>query len=113
MRDNLKRSRDQEKRTARTWGMRQQPASGAKGGAKSDMRKRGVARGETKETINKSFSLKLEELEKLELEAAGKEDPFFMIEFQGVTPHRRYVVAPEWLWLKYKELAWQYQELCH
>lgn len=94
-RDNQKRSQDQEKRAARRYGMRRQPGSGARDGAKSDLRKPGRWRAELKETIKKSFSLKLETLQKIEREAAGAEDPLLEIEFQGVFPHKRYVVLPD------------------
>ena len=57
---------------------------------------------ECKLTRAKSFSLKLAELEKLEREAAG-EDPVFEIEFQGVYPHKRYVVMPGWLYDQFRE----------
>jgi hypothetical protein len=98
-----KRSRDQERRLAKTFGMQQQAASGALPNVKSDLRDAGKLRGEAKETTKKSFSLKIAELEKLEKEARGGELPLFMIEFQGVHPHKRYVVMPEWVALSLLE----------
>lgn len=93
--DSQKRSQDQEKRAARRYGMRRQPGSGARDGAKGDLRAPGKRRAELKETIKKSFSLKLDVLMKIEREAAGAEDPLLEIEFQGVFPHKRYVVLPD------------------
>ena len=55
-------------------------------------------RGECKFTSNKSFSLKLEELIKLERESSGGEHPLFEIEFQGGRPFKRYVVLPDWVY---------------
>jgi len=98
-----KRSRDQERRLAKTFGMDRQAASGALPNVKSDLRDPGKLRGEAKETTKKSFSLKLEELEKLEKEARGGEMPLFMVEFQGVHPFKRYVVMPEWVALSLLE----------
>lgn len=98
-----KRSRDQERRLAKTFGMRQQVASGAIPGIKSDLREKGRLRGEAKETVHKSYSLKLVELEKLEREAQGGELPLFMVEFQGSHPFKRYVVMPEWVALSLLE----------
>jgi hypothetical protein len=94
---NKTRSKDQEKRLARAFGMRRQPASGALPGAKADLRLRGQLRAEAKETVKSSYSLKLEDLVKLERESSAEEYPLFMLEFQGVHPFRRYVVMPEWV----------------
>jgi hypothetical protein len=49
---------------------------------------------ECKETTRKSFSLKLEELMKIEKEARGGEQPLFEVQFQGVHPVKTYVVLP-------------------
>ena len=95
--NSQKRSQDQERRAAQRYGMRKQPGSGARDGAKGDLRAPGVRRAELKETIKKSFSLKLETLEKIEREATGLEDPFLEVEFQCVFPHKRYVVLPDWV----------------
>jgi len=99
--DSQKRSRRQEKRAAQRIGGHVTPASGA-GSVKGDVRDVGHTRMECKLTRAKSFSLKLAELEKLEREAAG-EDPVFEIEFQGVYPHKRYVVMPGWLYDQFRE----------
>lgn len=94
--DNQKRSRKQEGRTAKRMGGSVQPGSGA-GRAKGDVRVPWHARVECKLTRAKSFSLKLSELEKIEKEVVPPEMPIFEIEFQGVTPHKRYAVIPGWL----------------
>lgn len=94
--DSQKRSRAQEKRAAKRLGGNVQPGSGA-GRAKGDVRVPWHARVECKLTRAKSFSLKLSELEKIESEAIPPEMPIFEIEFQGVTPHKRYAVIPGWL----------------
>jgi rubredoxin len=90
--DNQRRSKAQEKRAAAQYGARVQPASGALPGAKGDLRKKGVMRGECKFTRSGSFSLKLAELLKVEQEAVGSETPLFEVEFQGVHPRKKYVV---------------------
>jgi len=94
--DSQKRSQKQEKATARRMGGRVQPASGA-GPAKGDVRADWHARVECKLTRASSFSLKLSELEKIEREAAPPEKPILEIEFQGVSPNKRYAVIPGWL----------------
>jgi len=95
--DSQRRSRAQEKHVASREGGRRQPGSGAVDGFEGDVRVTGKYRGECKLTRAKSFSLKLEELLKLERQASTGELPAFDIEFQGVNPHRRYVVVPEWV----------------
>ena len=93
---NLRRSRDQEKRAAKHYGARRQKASGAIPGVKGDLRDPGRLRGECKFTRAASYTLKLEELRKLELEANYAELPVFEIEFQNNPPFKRYVVLPQW-----------------
>lgn len=102
--DSQKRSRRQEKRTARRIGGKVQPASGA-GQEKGDVRDPGHMSIECKLTRAKSYSLKLADLEKLEKEAHSGEKPALEIEFQGVYPHKRYVVLPGWLYDYYSGLA--------
>ena len=65
-------------------------------------------RGECKFTRAQSYTLKLEELRKLELEAGYGELPMFEVEFQHNLPFKRYVVLPEWA---YSQLyaAWRSQ----
>jgi len=94
--DSQKRSRAQEKHAAKRFGGGVQPGSGA-GRAKGDVRAPWHARIECKLTRAKSFTLKLSDLEKIEKEAISPEKPIFEIEFQGITPHKRYAVIPGWL----------------
>lgn len=94
--DSQKRSRAQEKRVAAREGGRRQPGSGARDGYEGDVRAVGKYRGECKLTRASSYSLKVSDLMKLENQAGKGELPVFDIEFQGVSPHRRYVVLPEW-----------------
>jgi len=56
----------------------------------------GVHRGECKFTRAQSYSIKLQDLLEIERHASGDEKPFLEIEFQGVFPHKRYVVLPDW-----------------
>jgi len=60
---------------------------------------------ECKLTRANSYSLRLDLLEKIEKECEGGENPAFEIEFQGVYPHKRYVVLPGWLYDYYAGLA--------
>ena len=96
--DNQRRSQTQEKQAEQRYGARRQPASGALPHAKSDLRDPGRVRVECKFTRAKSFTLKLEELKKLERERTGDEHPVFEIEFQCEKPFKRYVVIPQWLY---------------
>jgi len=95
--DSQKRSRVQEKRVAAREGGRRQPGSGAADGFEGDVRAVGRYRGECKLTRAASYSLKLKDLMKLEGQAGKGELPVFDVEFQGVTPHKRYVILPEWV----------------
>jgi hypothetical protein len=76
-----KSSMRQERQIAEMIGGRTQPASGALASAKGDVRKRGVLRGELKQTSAKSFSLKRDDLDKIRSECVGREKPFFSIRF--------------------------------
>lgn len=96
--DNRERSLAQEKKAEQRYGARRQPASGAMPHSKSDLRDSGRIRVECKFTRAKSFTLKLEELKKLEREKTGDEHPVFEIEFQAEKPFKRYVVIPQWLY---------------
>jgi len=53
-------------------------------------------RGECKLTRAASYGLKLADLMKLEKQASKGEIPVFEVEFQGVLPHRRYMILPFW-----------------
>lgn len=90
-----KRSEEQEKRVARLQGGRVTPASGALSGAKGDVRQRGRHRIECKYTTKKSYSIKLDELLKIEGEASAGELSLLHLEFQGVSPSKRYVILRE------------------
>ena len=92
--DSQRRSRDQEKRSAKKYKMERQLASGSMTHWKSDGVATGKRRGENKETTSRSFQLKLDELLKLERESRGGETPIFIIEFQGVHPFKSYEVLP-------------------
>lgn len=91
--DNQRRSQEQEKSAAKRYGGRTQAGSGSSWREKGDFREEGKHRGECKFTRARSFSLKLDELLKLEKEATGMETPLFEVEFQGVSPKRRYVIV--------------------
>ena len=95
-RSNQTRSRNQEKRAARRYGAKRQKGSGSQVGAKGDLRAFGKLRGECKFTRAESYTLKLQELRKIEHEAAAGEIPAFEIEFQHGQPFKRYVVLPGW-----------------
>lgn len=88
----VKRSQDQERRSAKRNRARAQPGSGAVTGFKGDILDKGRLRGECKFTTRKSFSVKLEELLKIKGEARGGELALFEVEFQGVKPHQRFIV---------------------
>ncbi len=76
-----RRSKKQEREIAKTTGGRLVPASGAKD-VKGDVRIKGFLRIEAKTTKNKSFSVTLEMIEKLETAATGvAEMPVMIIEF--------------------------------
>lgn len=92
--DSRRRSKDQERRAAKEFGAKQQPASGALPTRKSDIRKPGHLRGEMKETTADSYRLKLDDLLKLEREATNGEISLFVIEFQCVHPPKRYEILP-------------------
>jgi hypothetical protein len=102
--DNQKRSNLQEKKEAARHGGQRTAASGA-GQVKGDFRKFGVVRGECKFTRAASYTLKLEDLKKIEQAAQGKENPVMAIEFQGVYPPQTYYVLPAWLYEHYARTA--------
>lgn len=71
----------QERGLAEDTGGRRQPASGALPGAKGDVRKRGVYRGESKFTRNKSFPLTRQLLDKISGECGHGEYPVLDVNF--------------------------------
>lgn len=76
-----KRSKQQEKALARRVGGHVTPGSG-NGSIKGDVRKRGVVRIEAKTTKNKSFSVTLDMIRKIEDAALpANEMPVLVIEF--------------------------------
>lgn len=76
-----KRSKAQERETAKRVGGRLTPASGA-GSVKGDVRKKRVVRIECKTTQNKSFSVTREMVDRLEAAATlSGEMPVLVIEF--------------------------------
>lgn len=93
--DGVKRSRDQEKRSAKRNRARAVSGSGSSSRAKGDIRDQGRLYGECKHTTNKTFTLKLDHLLKAEREAKVGEHVLFEVEFQGVHPHKRYVVLSD------------------
>lgn len=92
-----KMSYAQERRMARREGANVQPGSGNVSGYGGDVRAAGKRlRGECKLTRSASFSVKLEDLMKLEQQAVGDELPVFEVEFHRANQRRRYVVLPGW-----------------
>lgn len=81
LRKNKRFSREQEVDIATELDWRTQPGSGNQRGAKGDVRGRNIGRVEAKFTQAESFSLKLEELEKIAGECTGFEKPVFVIDF--------------------------------
>ena len=77
------RSAKQERAAADRYGARVVGGSGSTPLSKGDFQKRGLMRGECKFTDKKSYSLKLEDLKKLENEVRGDEGPVFEIQFSS------------------------------
>ena len=99
-----KRSKTQERVSAKRDGARVQPGSGAMDHAKGDVRLRGIYRKECKVTTRSSFSVTRHTLDKITKEATGGEAPVLEVEFQEVFPRDRLYVVPEWVWDHYVEL---------
>jgi hypothetical protein len=94
-----KDSRAQEKRMAKREGGRVQPGSGNVPGYEGDVRLPGKQlRGECKFTKAASYTLKLEDLLKLEKQAIGDELPVFEVEFHRATQRQRYIILPGWVY---------------
>lgn len=81
LRANKRLSVKQEVDLAEELGWRTQPGSGNQRGAKGDVRGKNIGRLEAKFTSADSFSLKYDELEKIEGECTGFERPVFVIDF--------------------------------
>jgi len=93
-----KRSRAQEKAGAKKYGGSVQVGSGATRHAKGDVQRTGKHRIEFKSTTSRSFSVKLEDLDRIEkIAAAADEIPAFEVEFSGEFPPRSFTVVPSWL----------------
>lgn len=65
---------------------------------------------ECKFTRAASYQLKLSDLQQLERQAAADELPAFEVEFQGVYPHRRFIIIPDWVYKTLKAEAHKDQE---
>jgi hypothetical protein len=92
-------SKAQEGRMAKREGGYTQPGSGNVSGYGGDVRLDGTRlRGECKTTRAGSFTVKLEELDKLEKQARGDELPVFEFEFYRATQRRRFVILPGWVY---------------
>lgn len=81
LRHNKRASYKQEVSLAGELGGRVQPGSGNQKHAKGDLRKDGIFRLEAKLTHSDSFSLKLDELLKIQSECDGQERPVFVVDF--------------------------------
>jgi hypothetical protein len=81
LKKNRKLSQRQEVQIADSLKGRTQPGSGNQAGAKGDVRVRGELRVEAKLTKANSFSLKLEELNKIAGECSNGEKPVLVIDF--------------------------------
>ena len=93
-----RKSQLQEKRAAKDLGGRVQPGSGASEFAKGDVRKAGQLRVECKTTGYRSYSLKLDDIIKIQSEAmnGGAEDWAMQIEFQGSVGNNKKVAVIDW-----------------
>lgn len=97
LRKQQKLSQKQEFELAEQLGGRTQPGSGNQRGSKGDVRKKGEMRLEAKFTFANSFSLHLDDLEKIDGECTFGEKPVFVIDYkeQGTAALRgRFVVVP-------------------
>lgn len=92
--------RRHERELAEKVGGRVQKASGALSGYKGDVRKKGLLRGESKETTKNSFVLKREILDKIRGECEGSEQPFLYIRFTNPTTYR---TEDEWVCIPFED----------
>jgi len=112
-RDRTKDWRDSEKKTARNFGGRVQPGSGASMYAKGDVKEHSDAAHaldafllECKSTQGESISIRLEYLSKITEEAIGAGlQPALVVEFIGAggLTERRWVMTPESVFLRMRE----------
>ena len=92
-----KASKKAEQQLAQELGGKVQPASGAMGHSKGDIKIAGKFRIEHKLTQKKSYGLKTEELVKIASECRQGEKPVFVVEFQEpqtMKPLSRWAVVP-------------------
>ena len=85
----------QEIEIAEALGARIQKASGALAGSKGDGRRKGVLRFEAKYTMNDSYPLRLDDLDKIASECHGAERPLLVLDFKDKATGRlrdRFVV---------------------
>jgi hypothetical protein len=76
-----RRSLKQEVEVAEMFGARTQPGSGNQAGAKGDARKKGELRLEMKYTTGDSYSLRLDDLQKIAGEAGIGERPIMVLDY--------------------------------
>lgn len=95
-----RKSQRQEKYAARDVGGLIQPGSGSQDHAKGDVRVAGKLRIECKTTSKMQYTLHLDDLRKIRLEALrGKaEDWAFQVEFQGQAGHSKKLAVVDRLW---------------
>lgn len=93
--DAQRRSKDQEDRSAKRNQARRVPGSGSSYRAKGDVKDPGRLHGECKHTVNRTTTLKLDDLLKAERESTMGERVLFEVEFQSVHPYRRFVVLSD------------------
>lgn len=97
-----RRSQRQERELAEATGARQQKASGSLPWAKGDVRLRGSFLAECKFTRAKSYSMKLQDLNKIRGECSSDEVPVLDVTFTDNNGRRddRWVAMPYEVWLK-------------
>lgn len=88
----------QERRTAQDLGGRVQKGSGSSDFAKSDVRRALDIRAECKTTSAKSYTLKLSDWSKIQMEAlqGGMEAPVMQVEFQGPAGMNKKLAVIDW-----------------
>lgn len=92
-----RRSRDQERDTAKRLGGQTTPRSGAGKFHKGDVRLKGVLRLDNKTTKHRSFSVTADMIQTLEEHAAmSGEFPVFEVEIDNQGTPRKVYVVPTW-----------------
>jgi hypothetical protein len=95
-----RRSQELERKTAQRIKGKTQPGSGNQDHAKGDVRKKGVLRLEHKFTRAKQYTLKREELDKINGECSYGEKPVFQIDFLNPSSDR---VEDSWVAIPYED----------